>query len=154
MVLAACRSASIRVMVASRFFLESSHSQTVMTVQARVSRRWALSSSRAMLRAIFSFQNPAFVLGSTYLVQPRWPCQKQPLMKMTARYLGRTRLRAPALRLPGDYGPWGRWGINQHGELAVVEQAQRAEQLTADRDRFPLYLRGGRQQVCGWLARP
>ena len=45
---------------------------------------------------------------------------------------------APALRLPGDYGPWARWGINQHDELAVVEQAQQVEQLTADRDRFPL----------------
>lgn len=30
---------------------------------------------------------------------------------------------ALALRLPGDYGPWGRWGINQRSELAVVEQA-------------------------------
>ena len=39
-------------------------------------------------------------------------------------------------RLPGVYGPWGRWGINQHGELAVVEQAKRAEQPTAGRDRF------------------
>ena len=48
---------------------------------------------------------------------------------------------APALRLPGDYGPWGRWGINQHGELAVVEQAQRVEQLTADRDRFLFRIR-------------
>lgn len=37
---------------------------------------------------------------------------------------------------PGRLCPLGRWGINQHGELAVVEQAQRAEQLTADRDRF------------------
>ena len=26
--------------------------------------------------------------------------------------------------------------MNKHGELAVVEQAKRAEQLTADRDRF------------------
>ena len=44
---------------------------------------------------------------------------------------------ALALRLPGDYSlPVGsRRGINQHGELAVVEQAQRAEQPTADRDR-------------------
>ena len=43
---------------------------------------------------------------------------------------------ALALRLPGDYSlPVGsRRGINQHGELAVVEQAKRAEQLTADRD--------------------
>ena len=40
---------------------------------------------------------------------------------------------------PGRHSPpWGgRDGINQHGEVAVVEQAQRAEQLTADRDRFP-----------------
>jgi hypothetical protein len=30
---------------------------------------------------------------------------------------------ALAHRLPGDYGPWGRWGINQRSELAVVEQA-------------------------------
>ena len=47
---------------------------------------------------------------------------------------------ALALRLPGDYSlPLGSWrGINQHGELAVVEQAQRAEQPTAGRDRFPL----------------
>ena len=27
--------------------------------------------------------------------------------------------------------------MSQHGELTVVEQAKRAEQLTADRDRFP-----------------
>ena len=39
--------------------------------------------------------------------------------------------------LPGDYlPPRGPGGIDQHGELAVVEQVQRAEQLTADRDRF------------------
>ena len=30
----------------------------------------------------------------------------------------------------------GREGMDQHGELAVVEQVQRAEQLTADRDRL------------------
>ena len=35
-----------------------------------------------------------------------------------------------------------------------MEQAQRAEQLTADRDRFSLYLRAGRQQVCGRFIRP
>jgi len=29
--------------------------------------------------------------------------------------------------LPDDYGPWERWGTDLHGELAVVEQAQRAE---------------------------
>ena len=34
---------------------------------------------------------------------------------------------ALALPLPGDYLPLGGpGGINQHGELAVVEQAQRA----------------------------
>ncbi len=45
---------------------------------------------------------------------------------------------APVLRLPGDYPlPLGsRRGINQHGELAVVKQAQRAKQPTADRDLF------------------
>ena len=43
---------------------------------------------------------------------------------------------ALALWLPGDYSPLGAGGINQHGELAVVEQAQRAEQPTAGRDRF------------------
>lgn len=39
---------------------------------------------------------------------------------------------------PGDYSPpWGGWvGINTHGEQAVVKQVQRAEQLTADRDRI------------------
>ena len=46
---------------------------------------------------------------------------------------------ALALRLPGDYlPPRGPGGMDQHGELAVVEQAERAEQLTADRDRFSL----------------
>ena len=46
---------------------------------------------------------------------------------------------ALALPLPGDYLPLGGpGGINQHGELAVVEQAQRAEQPTAGRDRFSL----------------
>ena len=50
---------------------------------------------------------------------------------------------ALVLPLPGDYAlPVGsRRGINQHGELAVVEQAQRAEQPTADRDRFS-FIRG------------
>ena len=46
---------------------------------------------------------------------------------------------ALALRLPGDCLPLGGpGGTDQHGELAVVEQAERAEQLTADRDRFSL----------------
>ena len=49
---------------------------------------------------------------------------------------------ALALRLPGDYLPLrGLRGINQHGELAVVEQAQRAEQPTAHRDRFSFKVR-------------
>lgn len=60
---------------------------------------------------------------------------------------------APALRLPGDYGPWGRWGTDLHGELAVVEQAQRAEQPTAGRDLFSLYARSaarnGRESLPG-----
>ena len=47
----------------------------------------------------------------------------------------------------------GREGINQHGELAVVEQAQRAEQPTAGRDLFPLYARSaarnGRESLIG-----
>mgnify|MGYP000453571953 CR=1 FL=1 len=51
--------------------VKSSHSHTVMTVQARVSRRWALSSSQSMLRATFSHQNCSLVLGTVYLVQPR-----------------------------------------------------------------------------------
>ena len=47
---------------------------------------------------------------------------------------------APALRLPGVYSlPSGsRRGTDQHGELAVVEQAQRAEQPTAGRDLLSL----------------
>ena len=27
---------------------------------------------------------------------------------------------APALRLPGDCGPWGWWGTDKHGELALT----------------------------------
>ncbi len=46
----------MRAMVASRFFFESSHSQTVMTVLERVSRRWALSSSRCAS----SWRNPYY----------------------------------------------------------------------------------------------
>ena len=46
---------------------------------------------------------------------------------------------ALALGLPGDCLPLGGpGGTDQHGELAVVEQAERAEQLTAYRDRFSL----------------
>ena len=53
---------------------------------------------------------------------------------------------ALAVQLPGDYLPLrGLRGINQHGELAVVEQAQRAEQPTADRDRFSFKVR----EPCG-----
>ena len=50
---------------------------------------------------------------------------------------------ALALWFPGDYSlPLGRRrGINQHGELAVVEQAQRAAQPTAGRDRSSFKVR-------------
>ncbi len=55
--------------------------------------------------------------------------------------------------LPGDYGPWGRWGTDQHGELAVVEGAQRPEQPTSGRDLIPLYARSaarnGRKSLTG-----
>ena len=47
----------------------------------------------------------------------------------------------------------GREGINQHGELAVVEQAQRAEQPTADRDRFSFNPCGGASASL-WQACP
>ena len=53
----------------------------------------------------------------------------------------------------------GREGINQHGELAVVEQAQRAEQPTADRDRSSFNARSaarnGREYLTGapWRER-
>ena len=46
----------------------------------------------------------------------------------------------------------GREGINQHGELAVVEQAQRAEQPTAGRDLFPLYARSAARNDCESLT--
>ena len=54
--------------------------------------------------------------------------------------------------LPGDYPPLEGLGvIDQHGELAVVEQAKRAEQLTADRDRFFFKVREpcGEGLLCG-----
>ena len=60
---------------------------------------------------------------------------------------------ALVVRLPGVYGPWGRWGINQHGELAIVEQAQRAEQPTAGRDRFPLNCGEGVREFVADLLR-
>ena len=53
---------------------------------------------------------------------------------------------------PSDYGPWGLWGMNQHGELAVVEQAQRAEQPTADRDLFPFNRGKGVREFAGGSA--
>ena len=61
---------------------------------------------------------------------------------------------ALALWVPGDYSlPLGsRRGINQHGELAVVEQAQRAEQPTAGRDRFPFNVREPRALACVGLG--
>ena len=60
-----------------------------------------------------------------------------------------------ALRLPGYYSPLGGpGGMNQHGELAVVEQAQRAEQPTAGRDRFSLKVREPEAQANGARGRP
>lgn len=46
-----------------------------------------------------------------------------------------------------------RRGINQHGELAVVEQAQRAEQPTAGRDRFSLNCGEGVREFVADLLR-
>ena len=56
---------------------------------------------------------------------------------------------ALALWFPGDYSlPLGsRRGINQHGELAVVEQAQRAEQPTAGRDLISFNARSAARSV-------
>ena len=54
-------------------------------------------------------------------------------------------------------GGWN--GTDKHGELAVVEGAQRLEQPTADRDLFPLMrevgARNGRESVTGapWRGR-
>lgn len=61
---------------------------------------------------------------------------------------------ALAIWFPGDYSlPLGRRrGINQHGELAVVEQAQRAEQPTAGRDRFSSKVREPRALACVGLG--
>ena len=61
---------------------------------------------------------------------------------------------ALALGLPGDYSLslGSRRGINQHGELAVVEQAKRAEQPTAGRDRFPFKVRELRALACAGLG--
>ena len=56
------------------------------------------------------------------------------------------RMIEPVHRLLGGYSPLEGLGvINQHGDLAVVEQAQRAEQLTAGRDPFPLYTEARRE---------
>ena len=55
-------------------------------------------------------------------------------------------------RSPSDDGPWGLWGMNQHGELAVVEQAQRAEHPTADRDLFPFNCGEGVREFAGGFA--
>ena len=41
----------------------------------------------------------------------------------------------------GRLWPLGRWGTDLYGELAVVEQARRAEQPTAGRDLISLYAR-------------
>lgn len=60
------KSASTRFIVASRFFFESSHPHIVMTVHDSVSSRCALSSSRAIFFATFSFQNSTSVLVTTY----------------------------------------------------------------------------------------
>ena len=57
----------MRFIVAFRFFFVSSHSHTVMKVQARVSSIWALFKSRSMLRATFAYQNSTLVFGTTYL---------------------------------------------------------------------------------------
>ena len=65
----------------------------------------------------------------------------------------RTLTVALALGLPGDYlPPRGPGGINQHGELAVVAQAQRAEQPTAGRDRFSFKVREPGRWPMEWRA--
>ena len=48
---------------------------------------------------------------------------------------------APALRLSGDDGPWGRWGMNQRSELTVVKQAAASE--TTDCSLRPLSIWDG-----------
>ena len=55
------------------------------------------------------------------------------------------------MRLPGDNGPWGRWGTYQHGELAVVEgHSARNKRLLAVTS-FPLI--AGRVSVSLWTIR-
>ena len=55
---------------------------------------------------------------------------------------------ALALGLPGGYPPLEGLGVtDQHGELAVVEQAQRAEQPTAGRDLLSFNARSAARSV-------
>ena len=53
---------------------------------------------------------------------------------------------APALRLPGDYGPWGRWGTNQQESVAGLSGHSL---LTL----FPFYARSAARNVRESLTR-
>lgn len=81
------------------FFGKSSHPQIVIVCQPRWRSWMRFSMSRCLLRSIFFFQNGVLLLGNTKYLQPSWPCQKQPLMKMTVLYLRSTMSGVPGRRL-------------------------------------------------------
>lgn len=85
--------------VVSRFFGRSSHPQMIIVCQPRWRSWMRFSMSRCLLRSIFFSQNVVLLLGNTKYLQPSWPCQKQPLMKMAVLYLRSTMSGVPGRRL-------------------------------------------------------
>lgn len=81
--------------------LAISHCHTTMTFQPSFFSSLIFRLSRSMFAEIFFSQNSAFVAGNLDLLQPGWPCQKQPWTKTAVRYFGRT-----MSGLPGNFLSW------------------------------------------------
>lgn len=84
--------------VASLTFGFSWHSHTVIQCHPILASRFCSSLSLLLLRSIFACQKAVLLFGMTKSLQPSWPCQKQPLTKMTVRYLRITMSGCPGSR--------------------------------------------------------
>ena len=76
--------------VISLVFGLSWHCQISITFHPNSARREYVILSRSTFPEILDSQNSRFVSGIVAYLQPGWPCQKQPLIKMAVLYFGRT----------------------------------------------------------------
>ena len=83
-------SSSEAIVLLSISVFSREHCHTTAMRQPKFISSVIFRASRSRFAFRFSSQKACLVVGRRLFLQPGWPCQKQPCIKMVALYLGRT----------------------------------------------------------------